>query len=96
MPAVSSGRRQTPPGPEPASSYSLATIPAPLLRSCSSVNSRTGVRKRVVPRPREAVEQEGFQLGQPREVPREPVARPPDRVDRPFDPVLGVGRVPGS
>ena len=44
MLAVSSGRRQIPAGPPAASSKSLETIPAPLLRSCSSVNSRIGVR----------------------------------------------------
>ena len=44
MLAVSSGRRQIPAGPPPASSNSLDTIPAPLFRSCSSVNSRIGVR----------------------------------------------------
>ena len=44
MLAVSSGRRQIPAEPPPTSSNSLETMPAPLFRSCRSVNSRIGVR----------------------------------------------------
>ena len=43
------------------------------------MNSRTGVRSGLVTGPREPVEQERLQLGEPREVLGQPVARPADQ-----------------